>query len=598
MTPKDDAPRRGAPRARHGLADILRVPEDPALDDLYRTFDFVPDRAEIRLNGRRMILTDNLGLGIMRRELVSALGYVRARGVMSRIGYSVGVADAQLAFDLRKDDSLFEAFAVGPQLHGLKGSVKVEPLVFEADRKTGHFYSEYLWHNSAECLAHVHEMGISPHPGGWQQCGYASGFTSAFFGRPMVFREVQCVAMGHERCFLVGKPAEQWDDAEEELKWFRADGYSKRPAAAPIVTDAAKDAEVATQPEDADLRIGHRSMVGASAGFNRVLHLVDKVAPTEAPVLFLGESGVGKEVFARELHKRSRRADRPLIAVNCAAIPDTLIEAELFGVEKGAFTGAAATRPGRFERAAGGTLFLDEIGTLSLAAQGKLLRVLQEAEYERVGGTQTLRADVRLIAATNADLRADVESGAFRVDLFHRLNTFPIRIPPLRERRGDIPLLANHFLRALSAKHGRRGLGFDEATIRTLHAYGWPGNVREMENLIERGIILAEDDELIGIDHLTLNGDALPRSGTEAAEGDPFWTFVMHQVRTVPQEEDLGRTLLQSGLSHRAINDRLIAAALEENDGNVSSAARRLGLTRAQLGYWLKKQRPADTPEE
>ena len=598
MTPKDDAPRRGAPRARHGLADILRVPEDPALDDLYRTFDFVPDRAEIRLNGRRMILTDNLGLGIMRRELVSALGYVRARGVMSRIGYSVGVADAQLAFDLRKDDSLFEAFAVGPQLHGLKGSVKVEPLVFEADRKTGHFYSEYLWHNSAECLAHVHEMGIGPHPGGWQQCGYASGFTSAFFGRPMVFREVQCVAMGHERCFLVGKPAEQWDDAEEELKWFRADGYSKRPAAAPIVTDAAKDAEVATQPEDADLRIGHRSMVGASAGFNRVLHLVDKVAPTEAPVLFLGESGVGKEVFARELHKRSRRADRPLIAVNCAAIPDTLIEAELFGVEKGAFTGAAATRPGRFERAAGGTLFLDEIGTLSLAAQGKLLRVLQEAEYERVGGTQTLRADVRLIAATNADLRADVESGAFRVDLFHRLNTFPIRIPPLRERRGDIPLLANHFLRALSAKHGRRGLGFDEATIRTLHAYGWPGNVREMENLIERGIILAEDDELIGIDHLTLNGDALPRSGTEAAEGDPFWTFVMHQVRTVPQEEDLGRTLLQSGLSHRAINDRLIAAALEENDGNVSSAARRLGLTRAQLGYWLKKQRPADTPEE
>lgn len=598
MTPKDDAPPRGAPRARHGLADILRVPEDPALDDLYRTFEFAPERAEIRLNGRRMILTDNLGLGIMRRELVSALGYARARGVMSRIGYSVGVADAQLAFDLRKDDSLFEAFAVGPQLHGLKGSVKVEPLVFEADRKTGHFYSEYLWHNSAECLAHVHEMGLGPHPGGWQQCGYASGFTSAFFGRPMVFREVQCVAMGHERCFLVGKPAEQWEDAEAELKWFRADGYSKRPVGPAPAPGTATDDAGAAPPEDADLRIGHRSMVGASAGFNRVLHLVDKVAPTEAPVLFLGESGVGKEVFARELHKRSRRADRPLVAVNCAAIPDTLIEAELFGVEKGAFTGAAATRPGRFERAAGGTLFLDEIGTLSFAAQGKLLRVLQEAEYERVGGTQTLLADVRLIAATNADLRADVERGAFRADLFHRLTTFPIRIPPLRERRGDIPLLANHFLRTLSARHGRRGLGFDEATIRTLHAYGWPGNVREMENLIERGIILAEDGELIGINHLTLNGDALPRGGTGAAEGDPFWTFVMHQVRTVPQEEDLGRTLLQSGLSHRAINDRLIAAALEENDGNVSRAARRLGLTRAQLGYWLKKQRPADAPEE
>ena len=490
---EDGRKRQGRPR--RSLAEVFQVASEPSLDDLYDTFQFDPDNAEIHLNGRRMVLTDNLGLAIMRRELVSALGYERARGVMSRIGYSVGAADAGLALELRKDDSLFDIFTVGPQLHALKGSVRVEPLIFEADRRTGRFYSEYIWHNSAECHAHVHEMGIGPYPGGWQQVGYASGYSSAFFGRPMIFRETECVAMGYDRCYLVGKPAEEWDDAQAELKWFRAESYSRRPVN--VTTEQS--------PPDQDLQIGTRSMVGASSGFNMVLHLVDKVAQTEAPVLFLGESGVGKEVFARELHKRSRRAQKPLVAVNCAAIPETLIESELFGVEKGAFTGASSSRPGRFERAEGGTLFLDEIGTLSLAAQGKLLRVLQEAEFERVGGIRSMKADVRLVAATNADLIEDVEKGRFRSDLFHRLNTFPIRIPPLRDRRADIPLLANHFLQKLSVRHRKSGLGFDESVIRYLHDYDWPGNIREMENLIERGIILDRKSTRLNSSHTDIS---------------------------------------------------------------------------------------------
>jgi len=570
-------------RHRRSLAEVFQVAGEPSLDDLYGTFNFDPDRAEISLNGRRMILTDNLGLAIMRRELVSAFGYERARGVMSRIGYSIGSADAELALELRKDDSLFDIFTVGPQLHALKGSVKVEPLVFEADRRTGRFYSEYVWHNSAECHAHVHEMGISPYPGGWQQVGYASGYTSAFFGRPMIFREMECVAMGHDRCFLIGKPAEEWADADSELKWFRAEGYSRRPARA-IEADPLPDP---------DLQIGSRSIVGASSGFNVVLHLVDKVAQTDAPVLFLGESGVGKEVFARELHKRSKRSEKPLVAVNCAAIPDTLVEAELFGVEKGAFTGALTTRPGRFERAEGGTLFLDEIGTLSLAAQGKLLRVLQEAEFERVGGVRTFATNVRLIAATNADLRAEVEKGTFRADLFHRLNTFPISIPPLRERRADIPLLANYFLQKLSARHGKSGLGYDESVIRYLHDYHWPGNIREMENLIERGIILAGDHELIGIHHLTMGADAGSRSmGERGSEShDPFWTFLMSQVRQGPKD-DLNAQIIEAGLTLDEVTQGLISAALRKCDGNVSAAARSIGITRSQLNYWLKKQVP------
>ena len=561
----------GAPRGLPGLR------EDPAIADLRDSFRFDPDNAEIRLGNRRMVLTDDLGLGIMRRELVWALGFERARGVLSRIGYGIGVTDAQMAQELRSDRDILEVYKAGPQLHALKGAVKVEELALEVDFARGHFYGEYLWHNSAECHSHLHEMGVGAQPAGWQQCGYAAGFASTFFGKPMVFRELECVAMGHAHCRLVGKPADAWDDADAELRWFRAETYSRRPAQGqPATTGPAPDA---------DLHFGARAIVGASSGFNAALHLVDKVAQTGVPVLFLGESGVGKEVFARELHKRSRRAGQPMLALNCAAIPETLVEAELFGVEKGAFTGADASRPGRFERAKGSTLFLDEIGTLSLAAQGKLLRVLQEGEFERVGGTRTLKAEVRLIAATNADLLAEVERGTFRADLYHRLATFPVHIPPLRERRGDIPVLAHFFLSRLSARHGRTNLRFDAEVIRYFHEYAWPGNIREMENLIERGIVLAEDDEPIGLHHLTLGG-ASP-SGTR----EPFELFVRQRAAQGPAPRaHWANDLIDSGMTHQDLSDELVRVALARSAGNVSAAARALGLTRAQVQYWRKRQ--------
>ncbi|WP_298394226.1 sigma-54-dependent Fis family transcriptional regulator [Sphingobium sp.] len=569
----------GLANAFHEGAASLVEPSD--LADLLDSFRFDPARAEIRLGDRRMLLVDDIGFGILRRELIHALGYERARGAMSRIGYGIGAADAELAQPLRKDAGIDQVYRAGPQFHALKGVVRVEELAFEADFEAGHFYGEYVWHNSAECQSHLHEMGIGAHPAGWQQAGYASGYASTFFGRPMVFRELECIAMGNARCYLVGRPADEWPDADAELRWFRADSYSRRPVP-----------EQAAPPVDADLHIGARAIVGASAGFNTVLHMVDKVAPTHAPVLFLGESGVGKEVFARELHKRSRRAEKPLIAVNCAAIPETLVEAELFGVEKGAFTGAVATRPGRFERAAGGTLFLDEIGTLSLAAQSKLLRVLQEGDYERVGGTKTLAADIRLIAATNADLRAEVEAGRFRADLYHRLSPFPVYIPPLRERRADIPVLANHFLGRLSKRHGRGALRFDAEAVRAFHDYGWPGNIREMENLIERGVILAGEGEPIGLHHLTLGMGATAPGGEGGFLPDPFRDFVARRFREGRKGAgggaDIGAYLLDTGLSQQALTDQLIAAALERSGGNVSAAATALGMTRAQVQYWKK----------
>ncbi|WP_062786759.1 sigma-54-dependent Fis family transcriptional regulator [Novosphingobium capsulatum] len=581
--------------AARDLARKLVVAGEPSFDDLWKSFHYDPDRAEITLNGQRMVLTDNNALGIMRRELVSSLGYDKARGLVTRIGYGIGSADAQLALDLRKEDDIFAGFAVGPQLHALKGSVKVEPLVFEADRKTGHFYSEYHWHNSAECLSHRQELGITPYPGGWQQVGYASGYASAFFGRAMIFREVQCVAMGHDRCFLVGKAAEQWENADEEMRWFRTENYAQRQggvAAGKLLPDE-------------DLRIGQRSIVGASSAFNLALHLVNKVARTDAPVLFTGESGVGKEVFARELHKRSNRADGPLVSVNCAAIPETLIEAELFGVDKGAFTGATASRPGRFERAEGGTLFLDEIGTLSFAAQAKLLRVLQEGEYDRVGGSRPLRTNARLVAATNADLHRDVANGTFRSDLLHRISTFPITIQPLRRRRADIPLLANYFLRKMCAKHGRTQVAFDDAIIRHFLEYDWPGNIREMENLIERAVILADDNELIGIHHVTMTAQSFDGGHTDGGDGDgragePFSAYVMDRIRRgasgLPEASDrIDALLLDARLTRDEVVDRLIGATLVATSNNVTETARRLGMTRSQVNYWLRGQRGASS---
>jgi two-component system response regulator HydG len=556
-----------------------QIPQAPAFDDLRKSLHFMPDEASIWLDGRRMILTEHDAQGIMRRELILAVGLERARAIMTRLGYELGAVEAELAIRLRKDTSVFNAFSAGPQLHALKGVVKVEPIIFDVDPEKGRFYTEYYWHHSAECESHLAHMGVGHQPGGWQQVGYASGYASAFFGRPFVFREIECVAMGHSKCFLIGKPAEDWHEPERELRYFRAENYSTRPNTSANTQDV----------PDGDLRIGARAIVGASAAFNIVFNLIDKVAPTSAPVLFLGESGVGKEVFARELHKRSKRADKPMIAINCAAIPENLVEAELFGVEKGAFTGAVATRPGRFERADGGTLFLDEIGTLTLSAQGKLLRVLQEGEFERVGGRAPLTANVRIIAATNANLRDEIKAGRFRADLFHRLNVFPVRIAPLRERRADIPLLINHFQRRFARQHGKTLKAFSQDVLRAFMSYDWPGNVRELENIVERGVILADEDLPIDVHHLMTEADR----DEDGEGGDPFRAYLLDRPDPSASDSALGGKMLESGLGADGAISAMIHEALSRTRGNVSEAARLTGMTRSQVNYWLRRNRKA-----
>jgi len=237
-------------------------------------------------------------------------------------------------------------------------------------------------------------------------------------------------------------------------------------------------------------------MIGASPSWRRMLTLVEQIADSSATILIQGESGTGKELVARTVHERSARRNGPFVAVNCAALPETLLESELFGYEKGAFTGAAGRKEGRFDLANAGTLFLDEVADLSLVTQPKILRVLQEGEFERLGGTRTLQVDVRILAATNQDLSEMVKDKRFREDLYYRLNVITVRVPPLRERHEDIRVLAQHYLRVYGAKNGRKLDGFTAEALERLEAYAWPGNVRELENLVERSVLLARKDRI------------------------------------------------------------------------------------------------------
>jgi DNA-binding NtrC family response regulator len=310
-------------------------------------------------------------------------------------------------------------------------------------------------------------------------------------------------------------------------------------------------------------------LVGTSQAMRSVLDLVAKVAPQEATVLLSGESGTGKELVARAIHAASPRADGPLVAVNCAAIPETLLEAELFGHEKGAFTGADGRRLGRFELARKGTVFLDEVVEMSLQAQVKLLRVLQERVVERLGGAGTVQVDVRVIAATNRDLGGAVAEGGFREDLFYRLNVFPIHLPPLRERREDIALLARHFLE----RYGP-GRELTPEAIAVLDTYHWPGNVRELENVIERSTILSGSGNPIGPEHL-----AMP-----SASGVPGAHPGRGGGRSIPGDV----TIPESGIDLEDLERQHILEALRRSEGNKTEAARLLKMSRRRLYSRMK----------
>jgi two-component system, NtrC family, response regulator HydG len=544
------------------------------------------------------MMLDTVSFATLRDSLIRTLGLRPARALLTQVGYQSGVGDAEM---LKRDwpDDFHERSRIGTLFHGMAGIAKVESVGSVFRPEEGYFEGEFLWRHTVEDDAHIKTQGLGTEPACWMELGYAIGYLSTVCGKMILLRELECRSMGSEVCRVLARPATDWGDIEEDLSYL---GLPARQAP-PSRRDARERGDGGAVGPPAQPATD-RGVVGESAALKAATTLLRKVAPTQATVLITGESGTGKELFARVLHQESRRAAGPFVAVNCAAIPENLIESELFGAARGGFTGAVQNRAGRFERAAGGTLFLDEIGTLSLAAQAKLLRVLQEHEVERVGATQPTKVDARIVAATNVNLRDAVARGEFRDDLLYRLNVFPIHLPPLRGRRDDIPALIDHFLRRFSSLHGKKVHRLTSAAMQALLNYRFPGNIRELENLIERALILTDDD-CIDLPHLTTDGQALDssfyrfnargalvsdRAARTPAAGAPLtdaslagWAEQLVDGCAAGHQRDLA-----------TIEGEVFAAitrvALERSKGNVAAAARLLGLKRHQLEYRLKVQ--------
>jgi two-component system response regulator AtoC len=379
------------------------------------------------------------------------------------------------------------------------------------------------------------------------------------------------------------------DTAVEALKLGAFDYLTKpfdKDEVRQIVAKALKtrtlSGEEATTQIESDAKFG---IIGSSQGINELYAVLERVANTPTTVLITGESGTGKELVARALHEHSTRKDKPFIKVNCAAIPKELIESELFGYERGAFTGAVSSKPGRFELANGGTLFLDEIGEIPIEMQVKLLRALQESEFERVGGIKTMHVDVRLVAATNRDLKKLIVAGAFREDLFYRLNVVPIRLPALRERASDIPVLAEHFLLKFNERLKKRVTGVAPDAMETLSHYGWPGNIRELENVIERAVLFSDADQIRSEDLPPelrgVSAQALQLSGVE----------IPH---TLSAEGGL-KEHVKVAMSR--LERQLVSKALEQTNGNVTHAARLLKISRKGLQLKMKELGLRDTSD-
>lgn len=588
-------------QAFFSVPDVLVDLNLPSVRDLTSRLRFSPNEGRIWLDERRMVLLHAEAFADMREELIAALGVDMTRGLLTRIGYAAGSRDAAMAWRvLGPQAALHDLIRTGAVMHAFQGFVLPEviersPSLHTLDRND--FHTEWIWKHSLEDESQIHRHGVGNHAACWSEVGYSSGFLSACMDTPILVREVECQSTGSPHCHNIAKPVAKWDDAEEDLSFIAPQ--------APLPTKvympsggmpAPRPAEKAPTepPRLIDAQADGGMVLGASTASLLLHHKVMCVAPTNATVLLLGESGVGKSVIAREVHRNSRRAHLAFIEVNCAAIPEQLIESELFGVERGAYSGASHSRAGRFEVAQGGTLFLDEIATLSMTAQGKLLRVLQNGEFERLGSSKTLHTDVRVIAATNENLQTAVQEGRFREDLFFRLNVFPLLIQPLRERRGDIPQLTDTLLARFAKRHDRPVAGITARAMQAILHNAWPGNIRELENVLERGVILAQGSELIDVHHLFNVENALncPMLLSMGQGGH----LTAQDVSAAPPSslDEMAEEWLREGRATLAdVEDALTRAALKQTDGNVSRAATLLGVTRAQLDYRIKKIDPA-----
>ena len=492
--------------------------DDLRFDELLTFRDGVID-----FQGRRLVLHSTDAFAHFRKDLYEMVGARQARRILTRYSYFWGQADAAAMRRVFSWSSPLELVKAGPRLHAMQGVARWVTKRLDLDetgKKDGHFLMEVSWHGSGEAEEHVAHLGKAEQPVCWMLAGYASGFMSYALDRNIYFVEQTCRAQGGRVCTAVGKDAASWEgDPGAPLTYFSADDIKGKIRG---LTERLRQATRALAANTRRLstleRLERPPLVEVrSPAFTRVLELATRIAPFDSSVLITGESGVGKEVVARLIHTRSARSKGPFLAINCGALPETLLDSELFGHKAGAFTGAASDHEGLFESAAGGTLFLDEVGEISHPMQVKLLRVLQEREIRRVGESRNRPINVRVLAATNRDLAAAMAGGAFREDLYYRLRVVEVAIPPLRERRDDVLPLARFFVERFRTKLKLPALRLSPESIAILTNYRWPGNVRELENAIEHAAVLSRDGRLTP--ELFPSGIVHPTAGAARSAG-------------------------------------------------------------------------------
>ena len=479
----------------------------PARKDLHlaELLDFRPDQGIIRLHAQRVVILSAAAMGLLGKELIDTLGIETARRVAIRFGFADGYHDAVNLRERSTWATPLDGVRAGAMLQTLEGIVRADVRRLEHDAATGRFEAEVLWHDSYVAEQHTHHFGKTTSPVCWSLVGYASGFASACLGTEVYFRETSCVAQGARHCTAIGRDAGSWGPDVEAIRAdFQAATLGHeierlRDAVGTRLRDLnrrerlleRRERELNLLRDRVNRQATARHFVAGSQAMQDVLELAGRVAPLDTTVLVYGESGTGKEFIVRLIHDQSPRAAAPFVSINCAALTETLLESELFGHVRGAFTGAVRDKAGLFEVAGGGTIFLDEIGEMAPSVQAKLLRALQEREIRRVGGERHIRIHARVVAATNRDLRAAVEAGSFREDLYFRLGAFVITVPPLRDRREDIPPLVHSFLVRAAARMKKDVRTASADAMSALMNYRWPGNVRELEHAVERAVILA-----------------------------------------------------------------------------------------------------------
>lgn len=465
--------------------------EDLHLDEIIKF-----SKGRIDLRGRRLVLHSVHAFAHMRKDLIDTIGVEQTRHILTQFGFYWGQADAAAMKRIFKWDNPAEWLKAGPIIHSLQGSVNTVVKSLQMDEKNGSFEMEVVWNNSAEAEDENFEAGTNGDSTCWILVGYASGYATFCLGKNIYFIERKCRGKGDQTCAAAGKDLQSWgDEIKPYLQYFlRSENIHAK--IVQLSTELKEKERVLAFQRKRISRLKH-VFTGSftevrSTAFRKVLELADRVARFDSSVLITGESGVGKEVLARHIHKLSPRANTPFVTINCGALPETLLESELFGHRAGSFTGAIENRKGLFELAHKGTIFLDEIGDISAAMQLKLLRVLQEREVVRVGESKPRHIDVRIIAATNRNLPDAIEHNKFREDLYYRLSIIEIEVPALRDRKEDILSLARYFVKEISKKIRIPELRLDSSCLDYLLDYAWPGNVRELENAIERAAVLSK----------------------------------------------------------------------------------------------------------